>query len=168
MFQLLNLFFALFLYSLAWILYKYSHSSERTGFIERISKTVHSSLLQSSIVILTLWIYVVVSIALWIGWTESFVQVMLVGIGLIGGISTILELRNLKKPSTYTDGPEFFISTVEYNFENRSENETKEAILGLICEAETNYDARQALEILLARDDGLGEETKKHYTESIN
>lgn len=77
----------------------------------------------------------------------------------------ILELRRSKEPSTLTDGLDFFISTIEYYYEKRSEGETKEAILGLISEAETNDDAEQALMILLSRDSSLGEITNKLYTD---
>ena len=127
---------------------------------------MHSNLLRSSTIILTLWIYVIASIAIWVGWAETFVQIMLAGLGLIGGVSTIVELRILQKRSPLIDGPAFYISTIEYYVDTMSENETRDAIIGMILEAETNDDAKQALDSLLARDDKLGEETKKLYDES--
>ena len=162
---MLNVAFAIILYGLVWVLYKYSNSVEETGFIRRVARFLYSSYLRSVCILLTLWVYIIVSLALWIGWTESFVQVMLVGMGFVGGLSIIVELKLLKRPSMVSAGPDFYISTVEYYYEKKSVEETKEPILGLIIESETDDDAKQALEALLSRDDNLGETTRRFYTE---
>ncbi|NHJ14017.1 MAG: hypothetical protein EAX95_10100 [Candidatus Thorarchaeota archaeon] len=161
----LNLLLASALYILLWVAYGAFKHGKRVLGLERIGREIAEDLPRAAVLYEAFLLYFVVSLALWIGRTDTAAIPLVSALGLVAGIVVLIDLYNdYRGIESFPSGPNFYISTIKFHYRHGPETKLLEAITGLYEESASDNDAKIALTLLLERDDELGVLTRKHST----